>query len=186
MNSLQNHTKTIVFGSGCFWCTEAVFQMVRGVKKVISGYAGGSTKNPRYEEVAQGISGHAEVVQVEYDPKEISLHNLLVVFFASHDPTTKNRQGADVGVQYRSIILVSSDEEEKEAKRFILDLNTSSVHGEPIVTEVKHLEKFYEAEKEHQDYYSRNRMSNRYCELVINPKLCSVQEKLGTLLKRRA
>lgn len=176
--------KEVYFGGGCFWCTEAVFRLIRGVSAVTSGYAGGDSAHPSYESVSTGETNHAEVVRVRYNPQDISLHELLIVFFGSHDPTVKNRQGADIGTQYRSIVLVSSPEEEAEVRTFIAELNNSEKEGRPIVTEVKQIEVFYEAEAEHQDYYTRNQ-TNRYCELVINPKLEKVQKAFAALLAER-
>ena len=176
-----------VFGGGCFWCTEAIFKMLKGVVSAAPGYAGGIKPNPTYEEVCSGSTGHAEVIRIEYDPQQISFHDLLVVFFATHDPTSVNRQGNDVGTQYRSVILYTSEAQKKEAERFIKELNDSNqdgqpVAGKPIATEVKPLDKLYEAENYHRDYYERNK-ENPYCELIINPKLQKVQEKFRELLK---
>ncbi len=175
-------TETAVFGGGCFWCTEAVFKMLRGVLRVSSGYAGGSVANPSYEQVSGGRTGHAEVIKLEYDPSEITYRDLLTVFFASHDPTTLNRQGNDVGPQYRSIILTTNEAQKAEAEQFIAELNVSTRAGTPITTEVAPLTEFYPAEAYHQDYYANN-PSNRYCELVINPKLEKVQQRFDQLLK---
>ena len=172
-----------VFGGGCFWCTEAVFKMLKGVSSVDPGYAGGSTENPNYMQVSEGVTGHAEVIRIEYDPSLVSYKTLMTIFFASHDPTTLNRQGADVGTQYRSIILTTTAEQEREAKEFIADLNASSEKGAPIVTEVEPLQKFYEAESYHKDYYEKNKQTNRYCEIVINPKLEKVQKEFAQLLQ---
>jgi peptide-methionine (S)-S-oxide reductase len=173
--------ETIVFGGGCFWCTEAVFKMMRGVSKVLPGYAGGSTLNPTYQEVSQGTTGHAEVVYIEYDPNEVKYHDLLTVFFGSHDPTTKNQQGADVGTQYRSVIFYTSQEQKKEAEDFIADMNASNKMGAPVVTEVEPLVKFYEAENYHHDYFA-NHTNAGYCQIVINPKLEKVQKEFADLL----
>lgn len=178
-------TATAVFGGGCFWCTEAVFKMLRGVSAVDPGYAGGKTDNPTYMRVSEGDTGHAEVIRIAYDPLQITYKDLLTVFFASHDPTTLNRQGADVGTQYRSIILGATPEQVEEAKAFVKELNESNEMGAPIVTEVVPLEKFYEAESYHKDYYENN-PGNRYCEIVINPKLEKVQKKFADLLKTHA
>jgi methionine-S-sulfoxide reductase len=175
-------TETAVFGGGCFWCTEAVFKMLRGVISVDPGYAGGKTENPTYMQVSEGDTGHAEVIQIAYDPSQITYKDLLTVFFSSHDPTTLNRQGADVGTQYRSIILGATPEQVEEAKAFVKELNESNEMGAPIVTEVVPLEKFYEAEQYHKDYYANN-LENRYCQIVINPKLEKVQKKFAELLK---
>lgn len=179
---MVNNKETVVFGEGCFWCTEAVFKMLKGVISADPGYAGGSKQEPTYEEVSTGTTGHAEVVKIEYDPKIISFDNLLTVFFATHDPTQINRQGNDVGKQYRSVILYTSEEQMKEAENFIKKLNESSKAGGIIATEVKALEKFYSSEKYHKDYYE-NHKGEGYCQVVINPKLEKVKEKFAELLK---
>ncbi|TSC70799.1 MAG: peptide-methionine (S)-S-oxide reductase [Parcubacteria group bacterium Gr01-1014_46] len=171
-----------VFGGGCFWCTEAVFKMLKGVSEVLPGYSGGRTKNPTYAEVSMGDSGHAECTQVTFDPKEISYKDLLTVFFGSHDPTTVNRQGKDVGEQYRSVIFYTTPKQKKTAEDFIKEINRSNKGGEKVVTEVVPLEAFYPAENYHQDYFERNK-SEAYCEVVINPKLEKVIQKFGELLK---
>jgi len=177
--------KAAVFGGGCFWCTEAVFKMLRGILSVMPGYAGGSKENPRYDEVSEGTTGHAEVVKIEYDPSQISYRDLLTVFFGSHDPTSVNRQGNDVGTQYRSVIFYADESEKEEAESFIKELNASSKEGKTVVTEVVPLTNFYEAEKYHKDYYAANR-GNPYCELIINPKLEKVQKEFAALLNRRS
>ncbi|MBP9701705.1 MAG: peptide-methionine (S)-S-oxide reductase MsrA [Candidatus Pacebacteria bacterium] len=166
--------KTIYFGGGCFWCTEAVFKMLKGVTKVLPGYMGGTVPNPTYEQVCGGKTGHAEVVLVEYDPNIIKLEDLLIVFFASHDPTTKNRQGNDVGTQYRSVIFYQDQKEEIE--KFVKEL------GIPAVTELAPAGTFYEAENYHHDYFATH-PENPYCEIIINPKLEKVQKKFANLLK---
>ncbi len=175
-----------VFGGGCFWCTEAVFNMLRGVVSVMPGYAGGTAlpggQHPTYEQVSTGKTGYAEVIRIEYDPVQVRFHDLLTVFFATHDPTTLNRQGNDVGTQYRSAIFYTTDEQKKEAEDFIVGLNASAQDGAPIVTEVRPLEKFYEAEQYHKDYYQKN-ISQPYCQIVINPKLDKVQKEFSALLK---
>ncbi len=179
----MEHTKEIaVLGGGCFWCTEAVFKMLRGVSSVAPGYAGGTVANPTYEQVCNGDTGHAEVIQIEYDPAEIKFESLLTVFFGSHDPSTLNRQGNDVGTQYRSVIFYTTEEQKKVAEHFIAELNASSPEGKPIVTEVAPLDTFYIAENYHQDYYTRNK-NQSYCEVIINPKLQKVQERFANLLK---
>jgi peptide-methionine (S)-S-oxide reductase len=170
-----------VFGGGCFWCTEAVFKMLKGVGNVEPGYAGGTTKNPTYEEVSTGLTGHAEVIRVEYDPHIIQYRDLMTIFFASHDPTTLNRQGDDVGTQYRSVIFYSNAEQQKQANAFISELNGSGAEGEKIVTQVSRLKEFYSAESYHKDYFT-NHQENAYCQLVINPKLEKVQKKFEELL----
>ncbi|MBI1866496.1 MAG: peptide-methionine (S)-S-oxide reductase MsrA [Candidatus Staskawiczbacteria bacterium] len=185
---MEENKEVVVFGGGCFWCTEAIFKMLKGVISVNPGYAGGTKENPTYEEVSNGKTGHAEVVKIEYDQNKISFKNLLTVFFATHDPTTKNRQGNDVGEQYRSIILYTNEKQQKIAQDFIEELNNSDANGGKIETEVKPLDKFYEAESYHNNYYEKNLTAGRqgknksYCQIVINPKLKKVQEKFAELL----
>jgi len=174
-----------VFGGGCFWCTEAVFKMLRGVISVLPGYAGGTTKNPTYESVSSGNTGHAEVIHIEFDPSQVKYEDLLTVFFASHDPTTVNRQGHDIGTQYRSIILYTTPEQKDKAEKFIADINSSNSMGKPAVTEVKQLEEFCVAEDYHKNYYARNSGAG-YCELVIQPKLEKVQEKFAALIAKNS
>ena len=171
-----------VFGGGCFWCTEAVFDELRGVKSVVSGYAGGSTKNPTYEEVCGGRTGHAEVIKIEFDPGEIAFKDLLTVFFASHDPTTLNRQGNDVGTQYRSAIFYATEEQKREAEAFIKELIDSKSFGKPVVTTLEPLGEFYEAEDYHQKYYANNPYQP-YCQYMIPPKLNKLHKQFGALLK---
>lgn len=170
-----------VFGGGCFWCTEAVFKMMKGVSSVLPGYAGGHTENPTYEEVCGGDTGHAEAVQIEYDPSQVKYTDLLTVFFGSHDPTTLNRQGADVGTQYRSVVFYTTPKQKEETEKFIKEINNSNSAGAAVVTEVVPLDKFYEAEEYHKDYYA-NHKSAGYCQVVINPKLEKVQKKYANLL----
>ena len=175
-------TEVAVFGGGCFWCTEAVFKMLKGVVSVIPGYAGGDTPNPTYEAVCSGRTGHAEVVRIEYDPNKTSFRTLMTVFFATHDPTTLNRQGPDVGTQYRSIILYTTPQQKEEAEAFIREVEGSTLEGNHVVTEVKPLTEFYEAENYHRDYFARN-PDKAYCELVISPKVEKVQKEFEELLK---
>jgi peptide-methionine (S)-S-oxide reductase len=175
-------SQTIVLGSGCFWCSEAAFTRLKGVSDVRSGYAGGESENPTYEEVCTGRTGHAEVVQVEYDEGMITAEQLLSVFFTIHDPTTLNRQGHDVGTQYRSIILYTSDEQKEIAQKYIAQLTKDQVWPDPIVTEIKPLGKFYEAEADHYRYYEMNKESS-YCQIVINPKLAQLRAEHADLLK---
>lgn len=170
-----------VFGGGCFWCTEAVFKMMRGVTMVIPGYAGGRVANPTYEQVSSGTTGHAECVKIEYDPSIVDYTDLLTVFFGSHDPTTRDRQGADVGTQYRSVIFYTTEAQKIDAERFIAKINASDEMGAPIVTEVVPLNVFYEAENYHHDYFANN-PTNPYCEIIINPKLAKVQKRFASLL----
>jgi peptide-methionine (S)-S-oxide reductase len=171
-----------VFGGGCFWCTEAVFDELRGVKSVVSGYAGGSTKNPTYEEVCGGRTGHAEVIKIEFDPGEIAFKDLLTVFFATHDPTTLNRQGNDVGTQYRSAIFYANEEQKRDAEAFIKELNDSKATGKPVVTTLEPLDEFYEAEDYHQKYYANNPYQP-YCQYTIPPKLNKLHKQFTDLLK---
>ncbi len=173
--------ETAVFGGGCFWCTEAVFRSLKGVSGVMPGYAGGTAKNPTYERVSSGESDHAEAIRIEFDPAIISYRDLLTVFFATHDPTTMNRQGNDTGPQYRSLVLYRTDRERAEAEAMIADLNASSGAGGTIVTRVEPLGEFYEAEKYHQEYYERNKTAP-YCEIVINPKLEKLKKRFAELL----
>lgn len=173
-----------VFGGGCFWCTEAVFKMLRGVSSVLPGYAGGTTKNPTYEQVSSGRTGHAEVIQITYNSQLITYNNLLTVFFGSHDPTTKNRQGNDVGTQYRSVIFYATPEQKKVAEDFIAEINLSNKHGASVATELAPLDTFYEAENYHHDYFATH-PGNPYCEVIINPKLEKVQKQFADLLRRK-
>ncbi|HEU5115062.1 MAG TPA: peptide-methionine (S)-S-oxide reductase MsrA, partial [Isosphaeraceae bacterium] len=157
--------KTATVGGGCFWCVEAVFQELKGVKKVVSGYAGGEVPNPTYRQVCSGTTGHAEVAQITYDPAEVTFPEILEVFWKTHDPTTRNRQGADVGPQYRSIILYEDDQQKREAEELKANLDESGAFDAPIVTEIVPLEHFYPAEDYHQDYYRQN-SSQPYCQFV--------------------
>lgn len=174
--------KTLVLGNGCFWCTEAIFQQVRGVVAVEPGYAGGQTENPSYEQVSSGSTGHAEVAKIDYDPVQISFEELLEVFFATHDPTTKDRQGNDVGTQYRSVIFYQTEEEKTSAESLIAKLNADNTYGKPVVTEVAALTKYYPAEDYHKNYYNNNTQAP-YCQVVISPKLKKFKEKYTSLLK---
>ena len=174
-----------VFGGGCFWCTEAVFKMLRGVISVNPGYAGGTTENPTYYTISNGNTGHAEVIKIEFDSSQITYSDLLTVFFGTHDATQVNRQGNDVGTQYRSIILYTDGTQEKEARAFIQQLNDSSKEGKPVATDIVPLTKFYEAEQEHLDYYARNK-NQGYCQVIIAPKLQKVQEKFAELLSAQS
>jgi peptide-methionine (S)-S-oxide reductase len=182
---MESKLKIAVFGGGCFWCTEAVFKMMKGVISVEPGYAGGFTENPTYEAVCSGSTGHAEVVKLEYDPSVRPYRDLLTVFFGSHDPTTKNRQGNDVGTQYRSVVFYSTDAQKKEAEQFIRELNNASHDGAPMVTEVVPLDRFWPAENYHKDYFAKN-PQNPYCQLIINPKLEKVQKEFAELLSKES
>jgi len=176
---IQDHSmKSIVIGGGCFWCTEAVFKMFAGVISVTPGYAGGRTPNPTYEQVSGGTTAHAEVVRVTFDPAMISLMDILTIFFASHDPTTQDRQGNDVGTHYRSIILYADAEQKDTAEKVVADLRGDDI---VVVTEIASLDMFYEAEDYHKDYYAKNTTAP-YCHAIINPKLAKVQEKFTHLL----
>jgi peptide-methionine (S)-S-oxide reductase len=180
-NATPSKTELATFGGGCFWCVEAVFEALDGVKSAVSGYAGSPKENPTYEEVCTGRTGHAEVVQVEFDPAKISFEKLLDIFWQAHDPTTLNRQGADVGTQYRSIVLYHSDEQKRIAET--AKKVAEKQYKAPITTEITALEKFYPAEKYHQDYFARN-PSQGYCSAVIRPKLMKL-EKLNIIPARK-
>lgn len=173
--------KQIVFGGGCFWCTEAVFQMLKGVIKVESGYAGGELANPSYERVSEGNTGHAEVIRVTYDPAIITLEDLLTVFFGSHDPTTPNRQGNDVGEQYRSVIFYGDESERQVAKKLISDVDASLTDGTHVVTQLLPLTNFYPAETYHANYFKQNK-SAPYCQLIIEPKVEKVRKRFAELV----
>ena len=170
------------FGGGCFWCTEAVFEMLKGVTTVRPGYTGGTTPNPTYEDVCSGTTGHAEVVYVEYDPNIIDFRKLLIVFFASHDPSQLNRQGNDIGTQYRSVIFYTTEEQRRVSLEMIKEINNSSSSGNPVVTELEKLGTFYEAEQYHKNYFMKNK-DKGYCQLIINPKVEKVQKQFADLLK---
>jgi peptide-methionine (S)-S-oxide reductase len=169
---------------GCFWCLEAVFDQLKGVQSVESGYMGGASPNPTYEQVCGGRTGHAEVVQVTFDPAELTFRDLLAVFFTIHDPTTLNRQGNDVGTQYRSAIFFHSPEQERAAKDVIATLTKEKVWRDPIVTEVAPASAFHLAEKDHQEYYARVGGSNPYCSFVIEPKVAKFRKKFFDQLKK--
>jgi peptide-methionine (S)-S-oxide reductase len=181
---MSDKNEIAVFGGGCFWCTEAVFKELRGVQRVSSGYAGGRTSHPTYEQVCSGGTGHAEVIRIEFDPKVISFRDLLTVFFATHDPTTLNRQGNDVGSQYRSVILYNSEEQRAEAASFIKELTDAGNFGNPIVTTFEPLTEFYSAEEYHQDYFANNPYQP-YCQYTIPPKLNKLHKQFSALLKSR-
>jgi peptide-methionine (S)-S-oxide reductase len=179
------HHATATLGGGCFWCLEAVYDRVEGVTSVTSGYAGGDVPNPSYRQVCNGTTGHAEVVQIAYDPGIIGYRDLLEIFFTIHDPTTKNRQGADVGPQYRSIILYHDAEQQATAESVIERLEADGVFGDPIVTEVEPLDTFYRAEDHHQNYYANN-SGQPYCQAVIAPKVNKLRKKHADRLKAAA
>ena len=179
---MEQENQVAVFGGGCFWCTEAVFKDLRGVISVMPGYSGGTVQNPTYEQVCAGSTGHAEATRVEYDPAQIRFKDLLTVFFATHDPTTLNRQGNDVGPQYRSAIFYTSEEQKNEALAFIKDIEASDPGGKKVVTEVTPFDVFYDAEDYHKNYYERNK-SQPYCQVIIEPKVEKLQQKFADLLK---
>jgi peptide-methionine (S)-S-oxide reductase len=175
-------TEIAVFGGGCFWCTEAVFSDLKGVVAVMPGYSGGTVKNPTYEQVCTGMTGHDEVIRIEYDSAQIKFKDLLTVFFATHDPTTLNRQGNDVGTQYRSAVFYTTPEQKTEAEQFIKDLTASDPGGRPVVTEITPLDAFYEAEDYHRQYFKNNRSAS-YCQVIIEPKVEKLQKQFADLLK---
>jgi peptide-methionine (S)-S-oxide reductase len=179
---MTRQKEVAVFGGGCFWCTEAVFDELRGVTSVVSGYAGGNIENPTYEQVCGGRTGHAEVIRIEFDPEQIAFGDLLTVFFATHDATTVNRQGNDVGPQYRSLILYADEEQKRQAESFIKQLEAAGTFSKPIVTTVEPLTDFYEAEGYHQKYYANNPYQS-YCQVMIPPKLSKLHKQFGELLK---
>ncbi len=189
-NTVMNEDRTIAggnydtatFGTGCFWCTEAIFQRLKGVAKVISGYSGGNVPNPSYEEVCTGTTGHAESCQVIYDPEKITYDELLEVFWKTHDPTTLNRQGNDVGTQYRSVIFYHNTEQKSVAEHYKSELNKSGAFNRPIVTEIEPYKNFYSAENYHQNYYNSN-PSQMYCRFVIQPKIDKFQKVFKEKLK---
>jgi peptide-methionine (S)-S-oxide reductase len=182
---MMEETQVAVFGGGCFWCTEAVFDELEGVVSVMPGYAGGSVKNPTYEKVCRGETGHAEVIRIEFDPSQILFRDLLTVFFATHDPTTLNRQGADVGTQYRSVVFYVDEEQKRQAELFIKELNDATSFGRPVVTTVEPLKEFYPAEDYHRKYYANNTYQP-YCQITIPPKLNKLHKQFSELLKSHA
>ncbi len=179
MNTLELAT----FGNGCFWCTEAIFEQLEGVTKVESGYAGGAVKNPSYKEVCSGNTGHAEVIRLTYNPEVIRFRELLDVFFNTHDPTTLNRQGADVGTQYRSAIFYHNELQKNEAEKMIADLENEKIFDNKIVTEITAINNYFVADNYHQDYYNNNK-NEGYCRMVINPKLDKFIKKYKSKLKK--
>lgn len=181
-DTTMNANDSVVFGSGCFWCTEAVFNQLKGVVSANPGYMGGRLKNPSYEQVCSGATGHAEVVKVLFDSTLISFEDLLYVFFATHDPTTLNRQGADVGTQYRSVVFYSSEIQKKTSEDFIAKLRTEKKFADPIITEVTAASDFYLAEDYHLDYYKRNPNAS-YCRFVIDPKIDKLNKSFNEKLK---
>jgi peptide-methionine (S)-S-oxide reductase len=174
---------TATFGTGCFWCTEAVFEQLNGVVKVTSGYSGGNVPNPSYKQVCTGETGHAECVQILYEPDKISFDELLEVFWQVHDPTTLNQQGADIGTQYRSAIFYHNDVQKEKAEKYKRELNENGAFSKPVVTEISSAQKFYPAEDYHQEYYANNKNTNPYCAVVIRPKLEKFQKVFGKKIK---
>jgi peptide-methionine (S)-S-oxide reductase len=177
----MNSNETATFGTGCFWCTEAIFKELNGVISVMPGYSGGQTSHPTYKDVCSGETGHAECTQIIYDPSKISYDELLEVFFQVHDPTSLNRQGGDVGTQYRSVIFYHNDEQKRLAEKYKTELDRSGAWDKPIVTQIAPMEKFYPAENYHHDYYEYNKNKNPYCSVVIRPKL----EKFRKVFKEK-
>lgn len=182
---MDNKREIATFGGGCFWCVEAVYKELKGVDRVVSGYAGGHTENPTYQQVCSGDTGHAEVTQITFDPEAISFEDLLYVFWRVHDPTTLNRQGADVGTQYRSIILYHDEAQRKAAEKSRTETEASGLYGNPIVTEIVPLTVFFEAEGYHQDYFSLN-PNQPYCRAVIDPKVRKFRKEFKSQLKEAA
>jgi methionine-S-sulfoxide reductase len=177
ISNQKSNIQTIYFGGGCFWCVEAVFEDIKGVTDVTSGYAGGDSKNPSYNQVSSGQTKHAEVCKITYDASKIKLQNLLEIFFLTHDPTTLNRQGNDIGYHYRSIVLFNNNKEEEVIKKYIVEAN-KNLYENNIVTEVKKFENFYKAEQYHQGYYKLN-TQQPYCNAVITPKILKARKKLN-------
>lgn len=178
---MPNKLDTTTLGAGCFWCIEAVFQNLKGIQSVVSGYTGGQVENPTYEQICTGTTGHAEVAQIIFDPAVISFEDLLYVFWRTHDPTTLNRQGADVGTQYRSAIFYDSEEQKEIAEKSKAKTGASDLWPDPIVTEISRLDKFYNAEEYHQDYYKLN-PNQPYCRLVIDPKIRKLKKEFSDRL----
>ena len=179
----MNSTETATFGTGCFWCTEAIYKELNGVISVMPGYSGGYTENPTYKEVCNGNTGHAECAQIVFDPSKISFQELLEVFWKVHDPTTLNRQGPDVGTQYRSVIFYHDNEQKNLAEKFRTELDRSGAFDKPIVTQIVPMEKFYPAENYHHDYYEYNKDKNPYCSVVIRPKVEKFKKVFASKLK---
>lgn len=182
-SSISKSVEVATLAGGCFWCTEAMFDMLKGVLKVESGYSGGNHPDPSYEDVCNGDTGHAESIQITFDPSIVSYADLLRIFFTTHDPTTLNRQGADVGTQYRSAVFYHNPEQEKIARQVIQEFEKSKVWKKPIVTEVAPFKEFYKAEDYHQEYYARN-SRQPYCRVVIEPKIAKLREHYRERLKQ--
>ncbi len=183
MSDSTTTTATATFGTGCFWCTEAVFQQLKGVVKVTSGYSGGGVDKPTYKQVCSGTTGHAECLNIEYDSSVISFDELLEVFWQTHDPTTLNRQGGDVGTQYRSVIFYHNDEQKQKAEKYKAELDKSGAFNDPIVTTLEAFTRFYPAEDYHQNYYNDNKNTNPYCSMVIRPKLDKFEKVFKNKIK---
>ena len=179
---MAQNGEVAVFGGGCFWCVEAVFMEMKGVNAVTSGYSGGHVESPSYYEVCGEQTGHAEVVRLEFDPGQITFKEMLEVFFASHDPTTLNYQGADKGTRYRSVVLYTSEEQRDQTVEFIRDLDASGTQPGPVVTQIAEFERFYEAEEEHRQFYLNN-PGSMYCQIVISPKVAKVRQKFAESLR---
>lgn len=185
LNKMENNNyETVTLGGGCFWCIEAVFSETKGVVKAVSGYSGGVVKNPSYREVTTGRTGHAEVVQVTFDPAVISFENILTIYFRIHDPTTLNRQGADIGTQYRSVIFYHSTRQKEQAEKMIDELNIQKAFRDPIVTRIEPVLSFYEAEEYHQQYFKKNPGAG-YCNAVIRPKLDKFRIEFNEYLREK-
>ena len=178
----NDNMEQATFGGGCFWCTEAVFQRVDGVEKVVSGYSGGQIKNPSYREICTGRTGHAEVIQITFNPEKVSYSELLEIFFNTHDPTTLNRQGNDVGTQYRSVIFYHNEKQQETANRVKEKLDEAGIWDDKIVTEISPIENFYIAEDYHQNYYNNNK-NQPYCRIVITPKIEKFEKVFGEIAK---
>lgn len=184
METKETGSKIAVFAGGCFWCTEAIFSQLKGVRKVVSGYSGGKVANPTYKEVCSGLTGHAECTQITYDPEQISFSELLEVFWTTHDPTTLNRQGADSGTQYRSAIFYTDEDQKQEATAYKAKLDKEKIWNDPIVTEITKFGKFYPAEDYHQEYYKSN-PNQGYCRIVITPKIEKFKKIFADKLKTK-
>ncbi len=184
VTAITGETDTAYFANGCFWCTEAIFEQLNGVKSAVSGYTGGQTKNPTYKQVCTGETGHAECLQIVYDHKQISFDELLEVFWETHDPTTLNRQGNDVGTQYRSGIFYVNEEQKQKSEKYKAELDKSGAFDNPIVTEITPFSTFYPAENYHQEYFENNENNNPYCKIVIRPKVDKFRKVFKDKLKK--
>lgn len=182
MNEMNPHSEVAIFAGGCFWCTEAIFTSLKGVESVWPGYIGGHKENPTYKEVCTGETGHAEAIEVVYDPSQVSYNELLEIFFATHDPTTLNRQGADVGTQYRSEIFYTNEVQKEDAQEYLDILINENVYGKPVVTRISPASKFYKAEDYHKNYFAKNG-NEQYCQMVVSPKVAKFKKDYATKLK---